>query len=168
MGMTDQWNRAGWDPLPLTGGGGGGGNVEEEWGGCGTLQCLPPLRRQWWICHRSSRLLHSPTVTDARGWELPAMSVIFYFRSFHPVRLQWLAMQGLSSHSRDMYGWLVKKSMSDEHSCEHFKPRLRPIYWLAILDSFCSREIAAVECGRILLNGVKPAMNRASPRLKSC
>lgn len=62
MGLTDQWHRVGCNAVLLKGeGGGNGGNVEEVCV-CSICESRPPLHRQWWICHRSSRLLHSPTV----------------------------------------------------------------------------------------------------------
>lgn len=100
MGLTDQWNRADYNAELLTGGegGGGGGNVEEDVCVCVCVweggMAMPPSAASA-VMDLPSKLT-SVAQSDSHGtrwWELPAMSVIFYFRSFHPVRLQWPAMQ---------------------------------------------------------------------------
>lgn len=168
-GLTDQWHRDGCNAVLLKGGGGGnGGNVEEVCV-CSICECRPPSAAS--AVMDLPLELTSSAQSDSHGahwWESLAMSVIFSFRSFHPVRLQWLAMQALLSRSRDMCGWLTKKSMSDEYSCEHFKPGFCPIYWLTILECFWSREIVTGNTEGFLLNSVKAANKSASPCLKNC
>lgn len=150
MSLTDQWNRADCDAVLHKGGGGNGGNIEEE--EVGDI-ALPPSAA-YAVIDLPSKLTSVPqSDTHAtRWWDLPAMSVIFCFRSFHSVRLQGPARQALIPETcmddLKKNQWVMNAHASASHQ------GLKPMHGFTILRSFWSRESAAVECESILLSSL--------------
>lgn len=123
--------------------------------------CFPPLPQQWWICHLSSCLLHSPAVTAPTDGNYEPC----------PLSSTW-DLSILLGYSARVCGCchftadtciddLWKKWESDEYLCVLSKLGISPIYCLTLLHYLC--EIITVKSGRILLNSVK-----SKELIKSC
>lgn len=97
IGSTGQWNRTGWGH-PLLRETVGGKRERGVGGGCKTVE-IERKRDASLCCSSSDGFPHRSTSAAQLGsrnthwWELPAVSVISSFTSFHPAVLRWPAKQ---------------------------------------------------------------------------